>query len=97
MVPTLLSPASLTWDAFPSLEAELPSVSLLDWGGVHPAWHSALRLTLFKAYCLLRSGWDQSPEWDQGLEDLGGNRHPATTSPGAEVPNSSLLPENTPS
>ena len=49
VVPTLLSPASLTWDAFPSLEAELPSVSLLDWGGVHPAWHNALRLTLFKA------------------------------------------------
>ena len=45
---TLLSPASLTWDAIPSLEAEQPSVPLLDWGGVHPAWHGALRLTLFK-------------------------------------------------
>jgi len=48
VMPTLLSPAFLTWDAIPSLEAEQAWVSLLDWGGVHTAWHSALRLTFFK-------------------------------------------------
>ena len=47
-MPTLLSPASLTWDAVPSLEALQAWVPLLDWGGVHTAWHGALRLTLFK-------------------------------------------------
>ena len=35
-------------DAIPSLEAEQPSVPLLEWGGVHTSWHGALRLTLFK-------------------------------------------------
>ena len=48
MVPTLLSPASLTWDAIPSLESEQAWVLLLDWRGVHTGWYSALWLTPFK-------------------------------------------------
>ena len=28
---------------------------------------------LFNLQCLLGSGWDWSPEWNQGLEDLGSN------------------------
>ena len=48
-MPALLSSASLTWDAIPTLEAEQAWVPLLDWGGAHKtAWHGALRLTLFK-------------------------------------------------
>ena len=43
-----------------------------------------------RTYCLLCSGWDQSPQRDQELEDLGGNKHLASMSPGASVPNSSL-------
>ena len=48
-------------------------------------------LSLYSRLC---SGWDQTPEWDQVLEDLGGNSHLTSMSPGAGVPSSSLLPES---
>ena len=48
-------------------------------------------LSLYSPLC---SGWDQRLEWDQFLEDPGGNSHLTSMSPGAGVPNSSLLSES---
>ena len=50
-----------------------------------PVWKS------WPSACL---SWDQSPEWDQSLEDHGGNSHLACTPPAAGVPSSSLFPES---
>lgn len=89
-MPTLLSLTSLTWDAISSREAEQAWVLLLDWGRVHTACTVPFSEPFLRTYCLLCSGWDQSPQRDQELEDLGGNKHLASMSPGASVPNSSL-------
>ena len=48
-------------------------------------------LSLYSPLC---SGWDQRPEWDQVLGDLGGSSHLTSTSADAEVPSSGLLSES---
>ena len=48
-------------------------------------------LSLYSPLC---SGWDQRLEWDQVLEDLGGNSLLTSMSLHAGVLSSSLLPES---
>ena len=93
-MPTLLCLTSLTWDAISSWEAEQAWVLLLDWGRVHIAWHSTLQCTVFKS--LLHAVFWLRPEFQVGSKagGPGGNKHLASMSLGARVPNSSLLPES---
>ena len=64
----------------------------LTWGAIHPGACADLGLQarllpgrlfvepLLSLYSPLCSGWDQRPEWDQVLKDLGGNSHLTATS-----------------
>ena len=78
----------------------------LTWGVIHPGACADLGLQarlrpgrlfvepLLSLYSPLCSGWAQRPEWDQVLEDLGGNSHLTSMAPGVAVSSSSLLPES---
>ena len=85
---------SLTWDAIPSLEAEQAWVPLWTGEGCTQPGMVTFVESFLKNYYLLCSGWDQSPTWYEGLWELEDKIQLASTSPGAGVPSSSLLPES---
>ena len=90
---TYLIPSSLPdWSCYP-IPGSLNRLGFHCWTGV--GWRQPDRVPFTEPFlnlcCLPGSGWDQSSELDQVLEDLEGNSHLASIFPGAAVPSSSLL------